>query len=187
VCVVSVELGRFQAKFFPTGSLNYFQMPKHRSLSAFCFRLCTLCIGFTLLWLFFSPSRCPVPMVPGYRQVSGRRKDLFCCFQPPVSVGSHGEGVGWLHHSPLSRTGLTTLMWPRSAPLLCSAMGLSLCCVVGHRTSPFTRNPFPLHFKCFIFLAPAKWWHMPNFYTPNTCAQHKGIKGEQRMNAWCLP
>lgn len=53
-----------------------------------------------------------------------------------------GEGVGWLHHSPLSRTGLTTLMWPCSAPLLCPAMGVFLHCVVWHLMSPSIRSPF---------------------------------------------
>lgn len=83
-------------------------------------------IGLTLPWPFFSPSLRPVLMVPGYRQVSGRRKDLFCCFWISCFCTLPGEGVGWLHRSPSSTTGLTTLMWPRSAPLLSSAVGLFL-------------------------------------------------------------
>lgn len=85
-----------------------------------------LCTGLALLWPFFSPSLRPVLMVQGYRQVSGRRKDLFYCSGSPVSVGSQGKG--WLHYSPLSMTGLTTLMWPHSTALSC--YGLFLRCVV---------------------------------------------------------
>lgn len=88
------------------------------------------CVGLTLLWPFFSPSLCPALLVPGYRQVSGRRKDLFCLFWISCFCWLPREGVGWLHHSPLSTTDLTTLMWPRSASLLCPAKGLFLHCVV---------------------------------------------------------
>lgn len=51
-------------------------------------------IGLTLLWPLFSSSLRPVLMVPGYSQVSGGRKNLFCCFGSPVSVGSQGKGWG---------------------------------------------------------------------------------------------
>lgn len=57
------------------------------------------------------------------RQVSGGRKDLFSYFESPVSVGSQGKGWGG---STTHRTGLTTLMWPCSTPLLSHIMGLFL-------------------------------------------------------------
>lgn len=85
-------------------------------IPAFCFCLSTL-YGLTLLWPFFSPSWM---MVPGYRQVSSRRKDLFCCFGSPVSVGSQGKGWGgYTTHLCLG------LVWPLSfghAPFHCSAL-----------------------------------------------------------------
>lgn len=77
-------------------------------------------IGLTSLWPFFSPSLRPVLMVPGYSQVSGRRKDLFYCVGSPVSRGSQGKGWGG------SNTHLCLgLVWPLScvhAPLHCSAL-----------------------------------------------------------------
>lgn len=110
-------------------------------------------------WLHFtaafllSLSLRPVLMVLGYSQVSGRRKDLFCCFGSPVSVGSQGKGWGGsTAHLCLGQV-WPTLMCPRSAPLLCPAMGLFLHCVLWHLMSPSIRNPFPLLFKCFFFLA----------------------------------
>lgn len=98
--------------------LNSFQMPKHISASAFCFF--PFYTGLTLLWPFFSAFLNPVlVLVPGYSQVSGGRKDLFSYFESPVSVGSQGKGWGG---STTHRTGLTTLMWPCSTPLLSHIM-----------------------------------------------------------------
>lgn len=101
---------------------NSFQMPKHISASAFCFF--PFHTGLTLPWPFFSAFLNPVlVLVPGYSQVSGGRKDLFSYFESPVSVGSQGKGWGG---STTHRTGLTTLMWSCSTPLLSHIMGLFL-------------------------------------------------------------
>lgn len=66
-------------------------MPKTVSVSAIT-SVFLLNIGLTLLWPLFSSSLHPALMVPGYSQVSGGRKVLFCCFGSPVSVGSQGKG-----------------------------------------------------------------------------------------------
>lgn len=87
--------------------------------------LASLCCGLSSL-----PSLHSVLMVPGYRQVSGRIKDLFCCFGSPVSVGSQGKGWGG------STTHLCLrLVWPLScghAPLHYSALLWDSFCTVWY-------------------------------------------------------
>lgn len=86
--VVISSSGCFQLVFrIPFKCQNMYLYLHFVSVSRFC-------IGLTLLWPFFSHSLCPALVVPGYRQVSGRRKDLFCCFGSLVSVGSQGKGWG---------------------------------------------------------------------------------------------
>ena len=150
ICGVLINSGDFNHGCF----LLVLQIPFKCQYTYLCLHFVSvvpLCIGLTLPWPFFFPSLRPVLMVQCYRQVSGRRKDLFCCFGSPVSVGSQGKGWGG------STTHLCLgLVWPLScghAPLLCPAIGLFLHCVLWHLMSPSIRNPFPLLFKCFIFLA----------------------------------
>lgn len=143
-----------------------------------------LCIGLTLPWPFFSPSLWPVLMVLGYRQVSGRRKDLFCCFGSPVSVGSQGKGWGG------STTHLCLrLVWPLScghASLHCSALLWDSFDTVWHLMSHSIRNHFPLHCECFFFLALNQYTYICPTPTLLTHVQNKRLKEhERRMN--CVP
>lgn len=93
------------------------------------------CPHFAMAFLLNFSAHCAV--VPGFSQVSGGRMDLFCCFGSPISVGSHGKGWGG---STTQSTSPTTLMCPRSAPLLYAALGLV------HIISSFH-----FHQKCFNF------------------------------------
>lgn len=102
-----------------------------------------------LYWLHFatafllSLSLRPVLMVPGYSQVSGRRKDLFCCLGSPVSVGSQGKGWGGsTAHLCLG------LVWPnshvstlRSTALPCYGTLSTLCAMTFD--VPFHYKPVP--------------------------------------------
>lgn len=88
----------------------------HFVASAYAFFSLCFFSSFVLvsLWPFiflFFPClfRCSVLMVPGYNQVSGKRKDLFCCFGSPISLAApRGRGVGkgyqyWSYHSLVAR------------------------------------------------------------------------------------
>lgn len=147
-----------------------------------------LSICLTFLWPFFSPSVRPVLMVPGYRQVSGRRKDLFCCFGSPVSVGSQGKGWGG------STTHLCLrLIWPLScghAPLHCSVLLRDSFYTVGYDIW----CPLPLAILSLCTLTASFSWLWTSGSGDNTCltlhpwhvytcmctAQH--TKGTQRVN-----
>ena len=114
------------SKVLGTISPNSFQMPKHASVSAYCFS--------TPYWLNFAvafPLPLSTPCSDGARLQPGIwwKKGSFLRFWISCFCKLPGVGVGWLQHSPLSRTGLTTLMWPCFAPLLCPAMRLFLQCM----------------------------------------------------------
>lgn len=125
-----------------------------------------LCIGLTLLRPFFSPSLCPVLMVPGYSQVSGRRKDLFCCFGSPVSAGSQGKGWGG------STTHLCLrLVWPLScghAPLHCSALHWDSFYTVWYDIW----CPLPLEILSFCTLSASFSWRWTSTMITHTQLLH---------------
>lgn len=73
----------------------------------------------------------PSLKVPGYTQVSGRRKDLFCSSGSPVSVSYQGIGAPQL---PCG-TGLTT-RWTK----MCSLLWPALSTWWGHLMSPSIMN-----------------------------------------------
>lgn len=90
--------------------------------------------GLTLLWPFWSRPLYPGLMVPGYRQVSSRRKDLFC------SSGSLSQGMG-------GGGGSTTYLWywsdhSREIRMLLLWAALSARC--AHLLSPSIINPSTL-------------------------------------------
>lgn len=147
----TVEPQKFLVRLFSTASPNSCQMQKRVSVfafvSVFLFR-----VGLILLCPLFSPSLHSVLMVPGYSQVSGERKDLFCCFGSPVSLGSQGTGWGSsTTHLCLGQVWL--LMWPCSAPLLCPAIWVfsTLC---GMTFVSFHLKTFP--FALWLFLFPGQ-------------------------------
>lgn len=109
--------------YFSTGSQNRSDQNMYLYLHYYLSTLYWL----ALLWPFFSTSLHPALMVPGYRQVSGRIKDLFCCFGAPVSVGSQGKGCSGSTTNLCLETGLTTLMCPRSVALPCYGTLSTLC------------------------------------------------------------
>lgn len=119
------QCARLCGKEVFSSNVVFYWFYKFLSNARTCICICILflswlCSGLALLWPFFSPSLWPALMVPGFRQVSGRRKDLFCCFGSPVSAGSQGKGWGG------STTHLCLrLVWPLScghAPLHWSAL-----------------------------------------------------------------
>lgn len=135
-------IGDFKQSYF----LLQFQIPLKCQSMYCCIHFVSvflLCVGFTMLWPFFSRS---TPCSDGARFQPGIwwKKGSFLLFWISCFCRLPGEGVGWLHHSPPSRTGLTTLMWPRSASLLSLAMGLFLHCAEWHLMSPSIRNLFSL-------------------------------------------
>lgn len=180
MCVVLWNSGDFNKGYF----LLVLQIPfKCQNMYVhFCVSVFLLRIGFTLLWPFFYPSLRPVLMVPGYRQVSGRRKDLFCCFGSLFSVGSQGKGWG------CSTTHLCLgLVGPLScvhAPLHCSELLWDSFYTVWYDIwCPLLLEI--LYLRIFSAYLSLHWTRIvithaqllnPNICT-HTCTQHKGLKG----------
>lgn len=125
-----------------------------------------LCSGLALLWPFFSSSLWPALMVPGFRQVSGRRKDLFCCFGSPVSAGSQGKGWGG------STTHLCLrLVWPLSCghtPLHWSALLWDSFYTVWYDI----RCPLPLEILSMDTLSAYFSWLGPSFVITHAQVLH---------------
>lgn len=101
-----------------------------------------------------------VQKVPGYRQVSSERKDLFCCFGSPVSVGSLGKGWGGsTAHLCLG------LVWPLScgrASLHCSTLLWDSFYAVWYDICPL-----PLKKKNFPFALASFSWHWASIVITN--------------------
>lgn len=128
---------------FSTSTPNSLQIPIDVASFRFCFST-PYQLPFAVPFLL-SPA---TPRSDGARLQLGIwwKKGSFLLFWISCFCRLPGEGVGWLHHSPLSRTGLTTLMWPRFTPLSC--LTLSALCGVTFDV------PFPLEilFLCTLVM-----------------------------------
>lgn len=135
----------FLSWLFSTDSFSYFFQFFSYAKTVYVFVITSvflLHVGLTLLCAFILFLSTPCSDGAWLQPGIWLKKGSFLLFWISCFGRLPGEGVGWLHHSPLSRTGLTTLMWPCSAPLLCPTMGLFLHCVVWHLMSPSIISPF---------------------------------------------
>lgn len=144
----------FLSRLFSTSSPTSCQMPKHLCM-CICFPLSSAHRPHFAEAFILSIS---VQRVLGYSQVSSERKDLFCCFGSPVSVGSLGKGWG----SSTAHLCLG-LVWPLScghASLHCSTLLWDSFYAVWYDICPFhlkknKKKPFTLHLLLSLGTEPA--------------------------------